>query len=96
MTAAVVGGVRLAGGGADDLARLRDFGVRLGVAFQIADDLLDREDDEPCSSVRVLGEAGARKRAAELVEEAEERLSPYGTAADPLRALARFSIGRDR
>ncbi len=96
MTAAVVGGARLAGGGADDLARLRDFGVRLGVAFQIADDLLDRDDDEPCSSVRVLGEAGARKRAAELVEEAEERLSPYGTAADPLRALARFSIGRDR
>ena len=95
MTAAVVGGARLAGGGAEDLSRLRDFGKRLGVAFQIADDLLDRDDDEPCSSVRVLGEAGARKRAEVLVAEAEERLNPYGAAADPLRALARFSIGRD-
>ena len=87
MSAAVVSGARLAGGGDDDLARFQQFGLRLGVAFQIADDLLDAEDDEPCSSVRALGEEGARTRAAELIREAEECLEPYGEkgrrAADP-------------
>ncbi len=96
MTAAVVGGARLAGASADDLARFHDYGLRLGVAFQIADDLLDRDDDEPCSSVRVLGEEGARVRAAEIAAEAESCLEPYGAAADPLRALARFAIGREQ
>ena len=96
MNAAVVGGARLGGASGDDLRRFEEFGLRLGVAFQIADDLLDREDDEPCSSVRVLGEAGARARAEGLIHEALGVLENYGPGADALRALARFAIGRDR
>jgi len=96
MTAAIVGGARLGDAKPEAVERLRHFGQRLGVAFQIADDLLDRDSDEPCSSLRVLGEEGARRRAAQLIEEALAQLEPFGEPAEPLRSLARFSIGRDR
>jgi hypothetical protein len=59
-------------------------------------DELDREEDEPCSSVRVLGESGARRRAAQLLAEAQECLVAFDAAADPLRDLARYAVGRDR
>lgn len=95
LTTSVVGGARLGGAKGDDLERLREYGVRLGVAFQIADDLLDAESGEPCSTVRVLGVDGARARASALIDGALERLEAYGKAAEALRALARFSIGRD-
>jgi hypothetical protein len=59
----------------------------VGVAFQIADDLLDRESDEGCSLVRVLGADGARLRAEEhLARALGSRRS--GRAAEPLRELA--------
>ena len=96
MTAAVVGGARLGDAKPDAIERLRRFGHRLGVAFQIADDLLDRDSGEPCSSLRVLGEEGARRRAAGLIDEALVELQPFGSAGEPLCELARFSIGRDR
>jgi len=96
MTAAIVGGARLGDAKPDVLERLRRFGHRLGVAFQIADDLLDRDSQEPCSSLRVLGEDGARRRATRLIEAALAELEPLGNASEPLRELARFSIGRDR
>ena len=93
----------------DDVAPLRKYARALGLAFQIADDILDVEgnaelagkrlgkdaDAGKATFVSLLGLDGAKKRAAELVEEAEAALAPYGAKADNLRQAARFVITRE-
>jgi geranylgeranyl diphosphate synthase type II len=91
---AVVGGARLAGADDAALRRLRDFGERVGVAFQIADDALDAGQDDACSYLRVAGEDGARRRAEALLLQALALLEPFGERAEPLRALARACVRR--
>jgi geranylgeranyl pyrophosphate synthase len=95
--AAVGGAARLAGADDAALARLRRFALALGVAFQIADDVLD---DEPgrgeCSLVALIGLDAARARAEALLEEALAALEPFGARADALRLLARFAVWRSQ
>lgn len=100
-------GPRLAG---DDPTPLMRYAERLGLAFQIADDLLDAEGDAALTGkavgkdaaagkatfVSLMGIEGARSRAAELIDAACDALSVYGARAEPLRAAARFTISRDR
>ena len=92
-----------------DPAPLRAYAAALGLAFQIADDILDVTGDAATAGKRVgkdadagkatfvslLGLDGARARAVALVAEAEAALQPYGTSAGNLIAAARFSISRD-
>jgi farnesyl diphosphate synthase len=92
-----------------DRAPLRRYAAALGLAFQIADDILDVTGDEAktgkrlhkdaeagkATFVSLLGLDGARVRAAELVQEAEAALVGYGKGADNLIAAARFVIARD-
>ena len=92
-----------------DPAPLRAYAAALGLAFQIADDILDVIGDAATAGKRVgkdeqagkatfvslLGLDGARARAAALVAEAEAALAPYGSSAGNLIAAARFSISRD-
>jgi farnesyl diphosphate synthase len=92
-----------------DRAPLRRYAAALGLAFQIADDILDVTGDETktgkrlhkdaeagkATFVSLLGLDGARTRAAELVREAEAALDGYGNAAANLIAAARFVIARD-
>ena len=92
-----------------DPAPLRAYSQALGLAFQIADDILDVTGDAAKTGKRVgkdaeagkatfvslLGLDAARARAADLVEQAEAALSPYGAAAANLNAAARFVISRD-
>jgi geranylgeranyl diphosphate synthase type II len=92
--AAVVGGARLGGADGDVLARLRGFATRVGVAFQIADDALDADSDEACSLVRLIGADASRARAEALLAEAIDGLEPFGTPAEPLREIARFTVTR--
>lgn len=80
----------------------------LGLAFQIADDILDVEGSEAAAGKRLgkdadagkatfvslLGLEGARTRARALVAEAEAALAPYGAAARNLRDAAQFVIAR--
>ncbi|RIK97773.1 MAG: hypothetical protein DCC71_21520 [Proteobacteria bacterium] len=94
--AAVVGGARLAGADGAALARLRGFAEAVGVAFQIADDWLDRDGDEACSLVRLLGADAARARAEALLAGGLRQLEPFGANAEPLRELARFAVWRTR
>ena len=94
IAASIVGGAILGGADAAAQGRLRRFGEAVGVAFQIADDLLDAEDDESCSLVRLLGAEAASARGEELLASALREVESFGERAEPLRALARYALRR--
>jgi len=91
-----------------DRAPLAAYAAAMGLAFQIADDILDVTGTEAqagkrlgkdaaagkATFVTLLGLAGARARAAALVAEAEAALAPYGEKGETLRQAARFAIAR--
>jgi farnesyl diphosphate synthase len=93
---------------AASLASVDRFGVAIGQAFQIADDLLDLEGDTAslgkaagkdaaagkATLVTALGAEGARKRLDELVRQADAALARFATKADTLRAAAHFIAAR--
>ena len=95
---------------ADDAVRrdLLAFGRALGGAFQVADDILDREapsetlgkrtgkDRErgKATLVDLLGIEGARLECDRLLDAAVQALANFGAEADPLRAAARFAVER--
>ena len=88
---------------------LRGYARDVGLAFQIADDILDVEGEEAKTGKRVgkdegrgketfvslLGIDRARTQARILVDQAVQHLQPWGAEADLLRAIARFAIERD-
>ena len=94
---------------ADARTPYRGYARNIGLAFQIADDLIDHSGDERSAGkptgrdanagkatfVSLLGEDRARQQAGYLVEQAIEHLSDHGSEADLLRAIARFAIERD-
>lgn len=104
---AATAGPRMAGA---DCAPLAGYARALGLAFQIADDILDATGDPELAGKRLqkdadagkatfvslLGLEPARARAHDLAEQAISALTPYGADADPLRQAARFAIARDR
>lgn len=94
--AAIVGGAVLGGANPDESARLEAFGRDVGVAFQIADDLLDANSDEAASILRLQGIDDARSGALGLVERALGEIEGWGERALPLRELARFAVRRSR
>jgi len=96
LAASLAGGALLAGADEARVERLDAFGRALGVAFQIADDLLDAGRDEASSLVAVCGEAAARARAGDLLDEALRVIEDWGERAAPLRALARYAVWRER
>jgi farnesyl diphosphate synthase len=91
-------------------AHLRGYARDIGLAFQIADDLLDHEGDEAAAGkalrkdagagkqtfVSLLGPERARDQAQALVDQAIAHLAQHGKEADLLRALARYIVERDR
>ena len=114
-TGAIIGwsvesGAVLGRAGTDERLSLRGYAQNLGLAFQIADDLLDvsgnprsvgkrlRKDQAQGKEtfVTLLGQERARRQAEILVEQAIEHLHCFGTDADLLAAIARFAISRDR
>jgi len=91
-------------------AHLRNYARDIGLAFQIADDLLDHQGDPGKAGktlrkdqdrgkqtfVSLLGPDRARDQAQALVEQAIGHLAPHGEDAELLRAIARFIVERDR
>ncbi|WP_408002824.1 polyprenyl synthetase family protein [Pseudorhodobacter wandonensis] len=102
----VTAGAVLAGA---DTAPLGRYAAAIGLAFQIADDILDVTGDATkagkrlgkdaeagkATFVSLLGLEGAKARATALIDEATTALAPYGARAENLTAAARFVIARD-
>jgi farnesyl diphosphate synthase len=94
---------------AEGRTALRGYARDLGLAFQIADDLIDAEGEEARAGKRVgkdeeagkatfvslLGVERARQQARLLMEQAIDHLRAYGEEADLLRDIARFAVTRD-
>ncbi|MFO1256212.1 MAG: farnesyl diphosphate synthase [Sphingomonadaceae bacterium] len=107
--AAVEMGAALGKVPAEGRTHLRGYARDIGLAFQIADDLLDHAGDEAKAGkalrkdaeagkqtfVALLGEDRARKQAQMLVDQAIAHLAQHGQEADVLRALARYVVERD-
>jgi len=94
IAASIVGGALLGDADLETVDRLKRCGVAAGIAFQIADDVLDEGEDDLCSLVRAIGVDAARERAEELLATALAELEDLGEKAEPLRELVRFSVRR--
>jgi geranylgeranyl diphosphate synthase type II len=102
-------GALVAGASHEQLAALEAYGERIGLAFQITDDLLDVRGDAASMGKRVGKDSGrgkmtfpallgideSERRAAQLIDEACEALAPLDPHADPLHALAHYILERD-
>src|SRR6201996_593343 len=103
----VTGGV-YAGGNAEDVRRLTEFGRKAGLAFQIVDDILDVTQDsehlgktagkdlasDKATWPAVFGIEASREQAQRLISEGFEELAPYGVSAEGLKAVARYLVER--
>lgn len=89
---------------------LRGYARDIGLAFQIADDIMDVEGDEALAGkalhkdeaagkgtfVTLMGLERAREQATALVDQAIGHLASFGDEATLLRAIARYVVERDR
>jgi geranylgeranyl diphosphate synthase type II len=101
-------GAMVAGAGAVERAALDEYGARLGLVFQITDDLLDVRGDATAMGKRagkdsqrgkltfpgILGVEESVRRARLLVAEARAALNPLGPHAESLLALAHYVLER--
>ena len=92
----------------DTIARLRTFGEKAGLAFQIIDDVLDMTQSsaelgktagKDTASIKatwpaVFGVDQSLRDANELIADAFAALNSFGEAADPLKSLARYLVQR--
>jgi geranylgeranyl diphosphate synthase type II len=92
----------------DNIARLRTFGQKAGLAFQIVDDILDMTQSseelgktagKDTASVKatwpaVYGIERSRADADQLIADAFAALEPFGPAADSLKSLAQYLVDR--
>lgn len=110
ITGSLLAGVDLAQGDPFLRARLTEFGSVIGLAFQVADDILDEVGEEESlgkdigsdrelgklTFVSLFGLEEARLRLADLHRQALLLLEPLGKKADSLKALADYIVERDR
>jgi geranylgeranyl pyrophosphate synthase len=108
LAALELGGIA-AGATPAQLAKLAAYGRAFGLAFQIADDILDAEGDEAAMGKRVgkdadrgkltfptiVGLEESRARARALAVEAATAVAGLGAGAAPLEALAHWIVARD-
>jgi geranylgeranyl diphosphate synthase type II len=101
-------GAQIAGAKTGELRRLSKFGEYLGLAFQIADDILDnigetlagegaesgRNELKKATYPSVVGIVQATERLQELLKLCDRQLVSFGESAEPLRAIAEHIIAR--
>jgi geranylgeranyl diphosphate synthase, type II len=106
IAASVRAGAILAGARVHELSKLTAYGNAIGLAFQIADDILDAETDQHPgggteeSSGRITypglyGIAASKAQAKKLAGEAAGALKGFDTKAQPLRAIAHYIVERE-
>jgi len=109
ISASVCAGAMLANANTDQLAAMKAYGEYLGLAFQIADDILDVVGDEaaigkPVGSDEALNKSTypglvgidhARLLAREAADAAINALEPFGDSANTFRALAAYVVDRE-
>ena len=105
----VVSGGLIGGGSGEEIEALSRYGERIGLAFQIADDVLDIVGDqekigkpigsdlrkEKATYPKLFGLEKSRELAHQAVDEAISALQGFDERADPLHALARFIVDRE-
>jgi geranylgeranyl diphosphate synthase type II len=108
IAASVTAGTILAGGSEDEEKSISRYGQQIGLAFQIADDILNVEGDKgvigkgtgsdkergKMTYPSVFGAAESKKIQKQLIERAIEALKQFDNRAEPLRDLARYIINR--
>lgn len=110
ITASVTAGAVIAGAGEDAVSRIRSYGQKAGLAFQIADDILDIEGDSEILGKQtgsdenkgkmtypaVLGLVESKRIQSDLIQSAISDLSEFGNKAEPLRQIAQYIIERKK
>ena len=110
INAAVMAGALIAGAGDLQLSALQQYAQKLGMAFQVVDDLLNVEGDPDVMGKAVgtdqeknkstypalIGVDASKKLALELIDDALHALVKFDNKSDPLRAIARYVIERKK
>ncbi|MCY4262311.1 MAG: polyprenyl synthetase family protein [Candidatus Dadabacteria bacterium] len=103
ITASVVGGATVAGAREDELRSLQFYSEKIGVAFQIKDDLLDShnaadkggENAQKHTYPSLLGINAAREKVFELTDQAIKNLAVFEKNPNPLKEIALWLSERD-
>jgi geranylgeranyl diphosphate synthase type II len=110
IAAAVTSGMILAGGGEKQIKCIRTYGEKIGLAFQISDDILDLEGDSQSLGKMVgadlnrgkatypalVGLPRSKEIQSDLVNKALQALNMFGAEAQPLRLIGRYIIERKK
>lgn len=105
---AVASGAVLGGATPEEVAACEKFAMDIGLAFQVADDILDvtassedlgktagkDEATDKTTYVKLMGLEESKKYARDLVDEAKGCLAPFGDRAAPLLAIADYIVDR--
>ncbi|MFH1874336.1 MAG: polyprenyl synthetase family protein [Pseudomonadota bacterium] len=108
LTVAATSGAKYCGATAQQIQALENYGQAIGLAFQIADDILDIEgnqqelgkdigsdlENEKATYPSLLGLDKSKIRAQSLVNEAIAELEIFGDRAEPLKEIARYIVER--
>jgi len=108
LKAAVAGGAVLAGASDEEVAKCEEYALKIGLAFQVADDILDIEasseelgktagkdlEVDKTTYPKLLGLERSKEVAQELVDEAKAAIAEFGDRAAPLNGLADYIIMR--
>lgn len=110
ITVSVTSGAKYCGAPKEKIEALANYGQSIGLAFQIADDILDIEGDQEeigkdvgsdvendkATYPSVIGLERSKKKARDLIDEAVSSLCVFDTGADPLREIAKYIIERKK
>lgn len=109
ITVSVTSGAKAALASASELEALKQYGEKIGLAFQIADDILNVEGNEiemgkktgsddkklKATTPKILGLEASKQMAQALVEKAIALLQTFDLRAEPLRHIARYIVSRN-
>ena len=110
ITASILSGAILGGGSKKEIEKLETYSKYIGLAFQVADDILNVTGDpelmgkatgtdhelNKATYPSLLGLEESQKFAVELIEKSLNELNDFGHDAEPLRAIAGYIIKRNR